>query len=106
MASEENNLNTYAVEIAGMYLRLKSSHDEKTVNEVVSYVNSKIKEALPLTKNESLQTAAILACLNLGEEMILFKRQARENLEIVEERAQAIVSSLESSQGTQLGLDH
>jgi cell division protein ZapA len=86
------------VEIAGMTLRLKSSHDEATVHDLVRYVDHRIQEALPLTKNASLQTAALLACLNIAEELILLKRKAQAELNRVESKAQRILQHLENSQ--------
>jgi cell division protein ZapA len=91
-------VKTLDVEIAGMTLRLKSSHDEATVHDLVRYVDHRIHEALPLTKNASLQTAALLACLNIAEELILLKRKANAELNRVETKAQRILHHLENSQ--------
>ncbi len=96
----------YDVEIAGIRLRLKSSHDAEFVNKVIQQVNQKIKEALPLTKNDSIQTAALLACLNIAEEQLLLKKQLLSELEKVEEKAANILTRFESSYESQLGLDH
>ena len=87
----------FEVVIAGVPLRLKSAHDEQTVNELVAYVDQKVREALPLTKTGSIQNAAILASLNLAEEYILLKRKAKLELEHLEAKAQKVISELESS---------
>lgn len=87
----------YNVEIAGIHLRLKSSHDQEFVNKVIFEVNNKIKQALPLTKNDSVQTAALLACLNMGEELLLLKDQILTELDEVETKAENVLANFESS---------
>lgn len=96
----------YEVEIGGIPLRLKSSHSEETVQQLVQFVNNKIQQSLTLTKTDSLQTAAILACLNLAEEHLVFKSKALSELSDVEIKAQEILANLESSRTPQVGLDH
>ncbi len=96
----------YDVEIAGVPLRLKSSHDEQTVKELVALVDQKVREALPLTKTSSLQTAAILASLNLAEEYLLLKRRTKSELDSLESRAQKVLSEMESSRVSQVGLNN
>ena len=93
----EGGARLFEVEIAGIPLRLKSAHDEYVVNELIAYVDQKVREALPLTKTGSVQNAAILASLHLAEEYILLKRRAKLELENLETRAQRVISELESS---------
>lgn len=90
----------FEVEIAGVHLRLKSSHDEETVNELVALVDQKIREALPLTKTGSVQNASILASLHLAEEFLLLKRKAQSELGALEAKALKVISELESSRST------
>jgi cell division protein ZapA len=88
------------VMIAGVPLRLKSSHDEETVNELVRMVDEKVSQALPLTKTGSIQNAAILAALNMAEELLLLKRQARELTDSLEARVSRVIDDLEKSSPT------
>jgi cell division protein ZapA len=90
----------FEVEIAGVPLRLKSLHDEQTVNELIAFVDSKVREALPLTKTGSIQNAAILASLHLAEEYMLLKRKAAAALGNLEAKTQKVISELESSRVT------
>jgi cell division protein ZapA len=90
----------FEVEIAGVHLRLKSSHDEETVNELVALVDQKIREALPLTKTGSVQNAAILASLHLAEEFLMLKRKAQTELGALEAKALKVISELESSRSS------
>lgn len=96
----EGRSTLYEVEIAGIPLRLKSSHDEQTVNELVQLVDRKVREALPLTKTGSIQNAAILASLHLAEEYLLLKRKARVELDSLEAKTLKVISELESSRVT------
>jgi cell division protein ZapA len=87
----------YEVEIAGITLRLKSTHDQTTVNELVELVDLKIREALRLTKTGSVQNASILASLHLAEEYLLLKRRAHTELTALEEKTLKVISDLENS---------
>lgn len=95
----------FEVTIAGITLKLKSSHDESFVQDLVSFVDSKVSEALPLTKTGSVQMAALLACLNIAEEHVLLKRKAKSELDHLEHKAQHILSHLESSPIPRAGLE-
>ena len=65
---------TFEFNIAGLPYRLRSSHDDQTVNELVEFVNNKMKQAMAATKSGSFQSAAVLAALNIAEELILLKK--------------------------------
>jgi cell division protein ZapA len=108
MAAEleiQNEKRIFEVTLAGLSLKLKTSHDVETVNQLVSFVDQKVTEALKLTKSGSLQNAALLASLNIAEELIILKKRAAAELERIENKAQKVLSDLESSrqQGTGLG---
>ncbi len=93
----------YEVNIAGVPLRLKSSHDEETVRELINLVDSKVREALPLTKTGSLQTASIFASLHLAEEILMLKRKTQAELQSLESKAEKVLSDLEDSRLTPVG---
>ena len=94
--SRTKDLST-PVSIAGVPLRLKSSHDVETVNELVRMVDEKIRQAMPLTKTGSIQNASILAALNMAEELLILKRRARELVEGLEARIARVTEDLEKS---------
>jgi cell division protein ZapA len=89
---------TYELKIGGLPFKLRSSHDEATVKELVEFVESKLKQALTVTKSGSFQSAAVLTALNIAEELILLKRQALEELNRIQEKTQKISLELEKSQ--------
>lgn len=88
---------TYDFLIAGVPYKLKTSHDDATVQELVEFVNNKMSQALSVTKNGSFQNAAILTALNVAEELILLKRKAHRELEKIEEKALKLSMDLENS---------
>ncbi len=92
-----NNKRIFEVSIAGLSLKLKTSHDAETVYQLVSYVDQKVSEALKLTKSGSIQNAALLASLNIAEELIILKQRAQREIEKIEVKAQKVLADLESS---------
>lgn len=96
-SQKANNKKTFDFKIAGVPYKLKTSHGEDTVNELVDYVNVKVTEALAVTKNASFQNAAILAAFNIAEEMILLKQRAQLELDKLETKALKLSQDLENS---------
>lgn len=97
-ATQMNNSierQAYEFKIAGLPYRLKSSHDSKTVEELVQFVNQKMDQAMAATKSGSFQSAAVLAALNIAEELILLKRKALGELDQLEQKAARISQDLE-----------
>ncbi|UOF02697.1 cell division protein ZapA [Bdellovibrio reynosensis] len=99
MTSDKKTFNFL---IAGVPYKLKTSHDDATVQELVEFVNSKMNHALSLTKNGSFQNAAVLTAMNLAEELILLKRKAHRELEKLEERAVQLSVDLENSKNNKV----
>jgi|GEM_PF-990141 len=87
----------YEFNIAGLPFKLRSSHDQETVQELVRLVDHKIHQALNATKSGSVQSAAVLAALNLAEELVLLKRRALKELDRLEERTLKISQDLENT---------
>lgn len=88
---------TFDFKIAGVSYKIKTSHDEQTLQQLVEYVNGKVTEALKATKNSSFQNAAVLASLNIAEEMILLKRRAQAELEKLEQKALKLSQEIENT---------
>ncbi len=87
---------TFDFRIAGVSYKIKTSHDEQTLQNLVEYVNGKVTEAMKATKNSSFQNAAVLASLNIAEEMILLKRRAQAELEKLEQKALKLAQEIEN----------
>ncbi len=89
-------MKTYDFHIAGVPYKLKTSHDDATVIELVEFVNQKMNDALSATKNGSFQNAAVLTTLSLAEELILLKRKANKELDRLEEKASRLALELDN----------
>jgi cell division protein ZapA len=77
----QQDLKTFEVEIAGVPLRLKSSHDQDTVDEILKMVEDQMDPQLAKT---SLRNSALLACLRLAEELYLLRSRTKEELDNLE----------------------
>lgn len=102
----ETSKHLYEVEVAGMPLKLRSSHDAKTVNELVELVDEKTRQALGAGTKISFQKALLLASLHIAEDLILLKREAKGKLTQLEGRAQQILDDLEESPVSRIRLDN
>ena len=89
--------SVFDVEIGGTPLRLRSSNDQRTVTELVEFVNRKFKEAMPFTRSGSPQNATILASLHMAEEFLAWKRKAQAELDELRRQTQSLLSELEST---------
>ena len=105
MPAETATSETYEVNVAGMPLRLKSSHDEQTVQELIGLVDGKIKEALSGNSSITFQKALLLASLNVAEDLIFLKRALRDRLDNLEVKAKGILTELDSTPVARLTVD-
>lgn len=97
MKQKGDDKKTYEFLIAGVPYKLRTSHDEATVKELVTYVTNKMNEAIAVTKNGSFQNAAVLTAMNTAEELILLKRKANVELARIESQILKLSTELEQS---------
>lgn len=90
----QQNVKTYNVHIAGQPLRLKATHDQDTVNEIIQMVESQLSKSHSKT---SKQNSAVLACLLLAEELYLYKKKAKEEFDTLENLAIDHLSQMQIS---------
>lgn len=83
---------TYEVEIAGVPLRLKASHDQETVNEILKMVETHLD---PKLAQKSLRNSALLACLRLAEELYLLRERTKKELDNLETRTLEQISQIQ-----------
>ena len=88
---------THEFLIAGVPYKLKTSHDDMLVKELVEFLNQRMSQAITVTKNGSYQNAAVLTALHLAEELLLLKRKASRELETLEEKVLKLALELENS---------
>lgn len=96
---------TYEVQVAGLPLRLKSSHDMQTVQELIDLVDGKVKEAMSSNANISFQKALLLASLHVAEDLVFLKRAIRGRLDLLEGKAKSALSELDSTPLAKLTID-
>ena len=89
----EKDLKTFEVEIAGVPLRLKSSHDQDTVDEIMKMVEEQMDPRLAKT---SLRNSALLACLRLAEELYLLRKKTKEELDNLENTTLEQISQIQA----------
>ena len=104
---QENLLtkNMYEVEVAGLPLRLRSSHDEATVQELVQLVNNKVQEVLRSSPQVSYQNALLLTSLHLAEDLIFLRRSTVTEIDRIENQTRQLIAELESSPVSRVHLD-
>ena len=100
------NKQTYEVQIAGLGLKLRSSHDVETVKELIELVNDRVQKALDLNPNISFQKALLLASLHIAEDLVFLKRTTHTELDNLEHKAKRILTDLESSPIARLRADN
>ncbi len=99
------NKNMFEVEVAGLPLRLRSSHDEATVQELVQLVNNKVQEVLRSAPQVSYQNALLLTSLHLAEDLIFLRRSTVTEIDRIENQTRQLISELESSPVSRVHLD-
>lgn len=84
------------VQIGGQRFALRGDQDERMMREMASYVDGRMKELQKQTRTADTQSLAVLAALQITEE--LFKeRRAREDLKKrIRERSNALLQLVES----------
>ena len=90
------DVKTYEVEIAGVPLRLKASHDQDTVDKILEMVDEQMDSKLAKT---SLRNSALLACLRLAEELYLLRTKTKEQLQNLENQTLEHIAQLSQVPG-------
>ena len=70
----------YNVNIAGLPLKLRSSHERETVDQLTQLVEEKVEEAFKSGKQVSFQNALLLASLHIAEELLTLKKSMNEDI--------------------------
>jgi cell division protein ZapA len=104
-SNKNTNGETYEVQVAGLPLRLKSSHDVQTVQELIDIVDAKVKEAMSSNSSISFQKALLLASLHVAEDLVFLKRALKGRLDSLETKAKGVLTELDSSPLARLTTD-
>ncbi len=85
------------VEIFGQRYAIRSSLDERYVQELASYVGDKMRAAAEGAPNSDILRLAILTALNIADEVFRCRDGARRRTAEVSERAAALEQLLDQA---------
>jgi len=89
-----DRLTSHEVNVAGVSMRLKTSHDESVLEEILDLVHKRID---PEVAKISPQKSLVLACLRLAEDLYVFRQNTSQELNHIESLANRILSDLQIS---------
>ncbi len=87
--------NSKKIQIYGKTYSLKSSSSEVEAEEVAAYVDSRMKELANVRGKTSTLDLAILAALNIAQELMELKNQAGAKEEAEGEKLRQLVEALD-----------
>jgi cell division protein ZapA len=87
--------NSKKIQIYGKTYSLKSSSSEMDAEEVGCYVDSRMRELAAARSKTSTLDLAILAALNIAQELLELKGQIEVKGELEEEKIQQLVAALD-----------
>ena len=83
------------IQIYGKTYSLKSSSSEMDAEEVAGYVDSRMRELAAASSKTSTLDLAILAALNIAQELLELKGQTEAKGELDEDKIQQLVAALD-----------
>ena len=91
------NLST-TVQILGREYKIRGAVDPSYIREVAQYVDAKLREVSQgSTMPQAPERAAILAALNIADELFQLRRASTEEFSSIERRAQSLIRMLDTS---------
>jgi cell division protein ZapA len=88
---------SYKIRILGQELSVLSDAEDEHVANVVQFVNKKIEEVLQARDGLKTLNVAILAALNISEELLKLKGINREFYDQLESRAEKLIQLIEDA---------
>ncbi len=89
------------VEIMGREYRIRGAADEQYVREVARYVDAKLREVSQGSSLPASDRVAILAAMNIADELFQLRRASDEEMSSIERKAQNLISLLDESMSTE-----
>jgi cell division protein ZapA len=83
------------VQIAGNRYPLKTDEDDRFIKTLAAYVDTKMRDAQRGTRTVDTQTVAVLAALQIAEELFSERRDTKELRRSIREKSQSLLDSLE-----------
>ncbi len=88
---------SYKINILGQDLSVLSDAEDEQVANVVQFVNNKIEEVMQSKDGLKTLNVAILAALNISEELLKLKGINKELCENMETRAEKLIQLIEDT---------
>ena len=83
------------IQIYGKTYSLKSSSDQVSTEEVAAYVDAKMRELAVVLSKTSSADLAVLAALNIGQELMELRKQTDANDQAHEEKIGRMLEAIE-----------
>ena len=84
-----------SVQIAGVRYSLKTDEDERWVKSIAAFVDTKMRDVQKHTRTVDTQSVAVLAALQVAEELFAERRDTRELRKSIREKSQSLLDYLE-----------
>lgn len=84
-----------SVQIAGVRYSLKTDEDERWVKSIAAFVDAKMRDVQKHTRTVDTQSVAVLAALQVAEELFAERRDAGELRKSIREKSQSLLDYLE-----------
>ncbi len=107
MSDLPENKKRISVDILGGKYSVITDNDDSRVTQVASFVDNLIRDTKKTNPKMTPYTASVFACLNVCEELfklrdeVDFLRQNKEDLELISEYKQKLVSALEEAESNE-----
>ena len=85
------------VEIMGREYRIRGADDEGYVREIARYVDAKLREVSQGTSSATSDRVAILAAINIADELFQLRRTTNEEVSTIEKRTQSLIALLDEN---------
>lgn len=87
-------MSSHEISVAGVSMRLKTSHDVDALTEILDLVNKRVDSEIAKV---APQKALVLACLRLAEDLHVFRQNTSQELNHIENLANRILADLQVS---------
>jgi cell division protein ZapA len=89
--------NSYKITVLGQELSVVSDSGDEQVTEIVQYLNKKVEEIIRSGSGLKTLNVAILAALNVSEELLKLKVVNRELCDQLESKAEKLIQLIEEA---------
>jgi cell division protein ZapA len=84
-----------SVQIAGARYSLKTDEEDRVVKAIAAIVDAKMREVQKHTRTVDTQSAAVLAALQIAEELLAERDATRELRKSIREKSESLLDYLE-----------